>query len=97
MKTFFYSKLEVAVLQKLKEARCADNTIAIYRREFTQLRNLAVKLQGSEEYTSEITGAFKADASHIIPENSDCYYGYKANGPTVKTNEQEMYREQLLT
>lgn len=77
MNNYSISNLEDLILQKLKDAGCADNTIAIYRREFQQFKKLAISLQGSETYNSEMAEAFKSDTSHIIPENSEYYYGYK--------------------
>ena len=77
MNTFSISNLEDLVLQQLKDSGFADNTIAIYHCEFQQFKKLAIKLQGTETYTAEMAAAFKADTSHIIPENSEFYYGYK--------------------
>ena len=77
MNTYSISNLEDLVLQKLKDSGFADNTIAIYHHEFQQFKKLAIRLQGTEMYTPEMAAAFKADTSHIIPENSEFYYGYK--------------------
>lgn len=77
MNTYSISNLEDLVLQQLKDFGFADNTIAIYHREFQQFKNLAIRLQGTETYTPEMAAAFTADTSHIIPENSEYYYGYK--------------------